>query len=106
MGYKVVAALESGHTGEQTFFGIRVPKGVYLSWVELVTIQFVHPNASFLGHLCGVLAGWLYYLLFLKQRGRSRVHGQKEAGLALFCTGYCMKNIYLSHLLIAAASHP
>ena len=24
----------------------------------------------------------------------------------MFCTGYCMKNIYLSHLLIAAASHP
>ena len=79
-GYKVVAALESGHTGEQTIFGIRVPKGVYLSWVELVTIQFVHPNASFLGHLCGVLAGWLYYLLFLKQRGRSRFHGHGTTG--------------------------
>ena len=26
-------------------------------WAELVFIQLAHPEASFLGHLCGILAG-------------------------------------------------
>ena len=32
----------------------------YGAWAELVLIQLVTPNASFLGHLAGILAGLLY----------------------------------------------
>lgn len=32
----------------------------YAAWLELVLISMVVPNASFLGHLCGILAGILY----------------------------------------------
>lgn len=32
----------------------------YAAWLELVLISVVVPNASFLGHLCGILAGILY----------------------------------------------
>ena len=39
--------------------GINVPLG-YACWVELVIISLVTPNASFLGHLSGILAGMLY----------------------------------------------
>ncbi|CAN0522665.1 unnamed protein product, partial [Ectocarpus sp. 8 AP-2014] len=31
----------------------------YATWLELVLISFIVPNASFLGHLCGILAGVL-----------------------------------------------
>lgn len=29
----------------------------YAAWAELVIIQLVMPNVSFVGHLCGILAG-------------------------------------------------
>lgn len=32
----------------------------YAAWLELVLISLLVPNASFLGHLCGILAGILY----------------------------------------------
>jgi membrane associated rhomboid family serine protease len=32
----------------------------YAAWAELILIQFLVPNASFLGHLCGILAGILW----------------------------------------------
>lgn len=32
----------------------------YATWLELVLIYVMVPNASFLGHLCGILAGILY----------------------------------------------
>lgn len=32
----------------------------YAVWLELVLISVLVPNASFLGHLCGILAGMLY----------------------------------------------
>ena len=32
----------------------------YAAWLELVLIHFMVPNASFLGHLCGIIAGILY----------------------------------------------
>ena len=39
--------------------GIAVPLK-YAAWLELVLISLITPNASFLGHLCGILAGLLY----------------------------------------------
>ena len=32
----------------------------YVTWAELVYIQFISPQASFLGHLSGILAGLTY----------------------------------------------
>lgn len=32
----------------------------YATWLELALISFLVPNASFLGHLCGIMAGILY----------------------------------------------
>lgn len=32
----------------------------YAAWLELVLISVLVPNASFLGHLCGILAGVIY----------------------------------------------
>ncbi|TFJ84037.1 hypothetical protein NSK_005132 [Nannochloropsis salina CCMP1776] len=45
--------------GWTTVAGFRVPLGK-ASWVELVVTSFLTPNASFLGHLCGILAGMLW----------------------------------------------
>lgn len=39
--------------------GFMVP-AKYAAWCELVLISLITPNASFLGHLAGILAGWLY----------------------------------------------
>jgi len=37
----------------------------YATWVELILIQIIVPNASFLGHLSGILAGvfWVHFKL-------------------------------------------
>lgn len=32
----------------------------YAAWIELVLIHLLVPNASFMGHLSGILAGLLY----------------------------------------------
>ena len=40
-------------------WGIHVPTK-HAAWVELVVISLVTPNASFVGHLAGILAGVLY----------------------------------------------
>jgi rhomboid domain-containing protein 1 len=32
----------------------------YAAWIELVLISIISPRASFLGHLCGILAGMVY----------------------------------------------
>lgn len=32
----------------------------WASWVEILLIQMIIPNASFLGHVSGILAGMLY----------------------------------------------
>jgi rhomboid domain-containing protein 1 len=42
-----------------TVMGIQIPTK-YAAWAELVLISIVTPNASFLGHLCGIFAGALY----------------------------------------------
>lgn len=39
--------------------GILVPSR-YAAWVELIAIHLLVPNASFMGHLAGILAGFLY----------------------------------------------
>lgn len=46
------------HTS-QTFIGIPVPSK-YAFWAELVLISLISPNASFVGHLAGILVGLMY----------------------------------------------
>jgi rhomboid domain-containing protein 1 len=62
-GLKVV--MNHSAVGHQavSFWGIPFPvEAKYAAWVELVIISLISPNASFVGHLCGILAGviWLY----------------------------------------------
>ncbi|KAK9819551.1 hypothetical protein WJX74_010895 [Apatococcus lobatus] len=54
---KVVLSVNS--PGTQRIAGVAVPTK-YGAWAELVLIQLVTPNASFVGHLAGILAGLLY----------------------------------------------
>jgi membrane associated rhomboid family serine protease len=46
-------------TGPQFVMGIPVPSK-YVYWAELLLIQMINPHVSFLGHLCGIVAGLLY----------------------------------------------
>lgn len=32
----------------------------YICWAELFLASYLVPNASFLGHLCGIVVGWLH----------------------------------------------
>lgn len=43
--------------------GLSVPSK-YAAWLELVLISLVSPNVSFMGHLCGIFAGYLYVHIF------------------------------------------
>ena len=74
-GLKVVQ--DAQLQGETSFLGLFGVPLRYAAWVELVSIQLVHPDASFLGHLCGILAGWLWLRAAPgdTDRGRRRVWG-------------------------------
>jgi membrane associated rhomboid family serine protease len=54
---KYVLNQRSAHM--ESVFGFPVPSK-YAAWLELVLISVVTPNASFIGHLAGILAGVLY----------------------------------------------
>lgn len=45
--------------GYRRYFGVRV-SAKYAVWAELVLIQLLSPNASFVGHLAGILVGLAY----------------------------------------------
>ena len=75
---KVVNIHQGNKEQERTsFFGFLVPLS-YSSWLELVIIQVMVPNSSFLGHLGGLLAGVMFVktplcsLLWLQPAGREQ----------------------------------
>lgn len=72
-GMKVVQ--DAQLRGETSFLGLFGVPLRYAAWVELVSIQLVHPDASFLGHLCGILAGWLWLFAAPGDTDRGRVWG-------------------------------
>jgi rhomboid domain-containing protein 1 len=37
----------------------------YAAWIELILIHLLVPNASFMGHLAGILAGLIYTSTFV-----------------------------------------
>lgn len=59
-GLKVIlnANPQYGQTATR-IFGLPFPGGV-APWTELFIVSALMPNSSFLGHLCGILAGLLY----------------------------------------------
>jgi len=77
-GLKVILTHDSPGWGTVAGFSVPVK---YLAWAELLLIQFITPNASLLGHACGIVAG-LLHLYFFKpllyqsriQRGRYRYY--------------------------------
>jgi hypothetical protein len=44
----------------------------YMCWVELLIAQVANPQASFLGHVCGILAGLLHVKVTSKWVARFR----------------------------------
>nr|CCA15102.1 serine protease family S54 putative [Albugo laibachii Nc14] len=54
-GLKVVLNSKSPNTSN--IYGFQVPTK-YAAWLELVLIHVLVPDASFLGHLCGIVAGY------------------------------------------------
>lgn len=45
--------------GQTNYYGLRIANK-YASWAELLIIQLIYPNASFIGHLSGIIAGFVY----------------------------------------------
>ena len=45
--------------GYRRYFGVRI-SSKYAVWAELLLIQVMVPNASFMGHLSGIIVGLLY----------------------------------------------
>ena len=54
--FALKVVLQADGSGEEVVGGVRVPAKL-AAWAELVVIQLVTPNASFLGHLAGIFAG-------------------------------------------------
>jgi len=60
--------------GTRSLFGLISLRAKLYPWILLVVLQFIMPNLSFLGHLSGMLVGYLYiydYLSFLQPSVRT-----------------------------------
>lgn len=55
---KVLTSSETPR-GREFVGGLWVPTR-YAAWIELILIHLLVPNASFMGHLAGILAGVIY----------------------------------------------
>lgn len=60
---KLITTLENP-IGHRYVAGIRVPTR-YTAWAELIAIHMLVPNASFIGHLAGIIAGLIYMKTFI-----------------------------------------
>lgn len=60
---KLITTLENP-VGHRYVAGIRVPTR-YTAWAELIAIHMLVPNASFVGHLAGIIAGLIYMKTFI-----------------------------------------
>lgn len=72
------AVLFTGSPGWSQIMGVSVPTK-YAAWAELVAVQLIAPEASLLGHLCGIVSGMLHVYVTKKcirawqrRRGGSR----------------------------------
>lgn len=66
---------DEGGPSHSNIFGIVVPTK-YAVWLELIVSSLISPSSSFIGHLCGILAGYIY----------SRCHVGRKLG-ELFSNG-------------------
>ncbi|CAF1326454.1 unnamed protein product [Adineta steineri] len=58
---KVITTHYTPNYGSNSFLAGFIPISTkYAVWVELIVIQLITPNVSFLGHLAGILIGLLY----------------------------------------------
>ncbi|TMW56405.1 hypothetical protein Poli38472_006415 [Pythium oligandrum] len=53
--------LNHGSPAFSNVYGFQVPTK-YAAWLELVVIHMLVPRTSFMGHMCGILAGYIYVL--------------------------------------------
>lgn len=65
-GLKVILTSQHQDNANTNFMGIMNIPSKWSYWVELVVIQLIYPNASLLGHFCGILAGLLYVYGYLE----------------------------------------
>lgn len=56
---KVITTMENNYYTQTTIAGFTMPSK-YAPWAELILIHLLVPNASFMGHLAGILAGLMY----------------------------------------------
>jgi membrane associated rhomboid family serine protease len=68
---KVVANGSARRRSVLPFVGVAVPS-TWATWFELVLIQLLVPNTSFVGHLGGIFSGLTYLMLERTTGGRSR----------------------------------
>lgn len=88
--YKVILGYRHPKVAERAWMGsVPLPckiKSKYIAWVELVLANFMIPNASFIGHLAGMLAGYLMVAGYLNplMRTKEKLNLKRLQGLKLF----------------------
>ncbi|KAK1945079.1 Rhomboid-related protein 4 [Phytophthora citrophthora] len=58
-GFQMPVLLNHNSPAFSSVYGFQVPTK-YAAWLELVVIHFLVPRSSFIGHMCGILAGYIF----------------------------------------------
>eukprot|EP00002_Diphylleia_rotans_P013117 TRINITY_DN2555_c0_g1_i2.p1 TRINITY_DN2555_c0_g1~~TRINITY_DN2555_c0_g1_i2.p1 ORF type:complete len:433 (-),score=89.36 TRINITY_DN2555_c0_g1_i2:215-1513(-) len=61
----IVIQTQTSRAETQSIFGFFTVPTKYYPWILLIVLQVIMPNVSFLGHLCGILCGYLYMMGYL-----------------------------------------
>ncbi len=72
--FALKVVLNDGSPTHSYVMGMSVPTK-YAAWAELVIASMINPRASFLGHLCGIVAGYVW-----TRGGLGRFVGRRLAG--------------------------
>lgn len=87
--------------GARNIFGFAFPARLY-PWITLFFIQMFFGNVSFLGHLSGILVGYLYVFKILDPvvpvRLLNRMEGMRWVGWVVSMNGYITNPNFLSSL--------
>jgi len=78
--------------GSRSIFGMFSVSSKLYPWILLIILQLIMPNISFLGHLAGIVTGYLYIygMVFSSKSFLHKVENSSAMSWIVLCRGYVL----------------